>query len=93
LRPSNQRETRKIIPLNETLDLAVAMRNQNPNILHPMPFPESYIKGYMPIQVAKREKTKNAYFLVNGKMKVTVDQNDIQKPTNACSWLREITKT
>ena len=50
------------MPLNETLVLAVAMKNQNPNIPHPMPFPESYIKGYMPIHVAKREKTKNRLF-------------------------------
>ena len=82
------------MPLNETLVLAVAMRNQKPNILHPMPLPESYIKGYMPIHVAKHEKTKNAYFLVNGrKIKGTVDQNDVQKPTSTCSWPREITKT
>ena len=59
-----------------------------------MPFPESYIKGYMPIHVAKRKKTKNAYFLVNvRKIKGTVDQNDVQKLTSTCSWLREITKT
>lgn len=33
-----------------------------------MPFPESYIKGYMPIHVAKREKLKTLIFwLVGGR--------------------------